>query len=110
MRARRLQLTINTPYFPGWTIALDGRTIPAAVQSESGFMQVTIPAGRHRVDARLTDTSIRRLANILSAFSLAILAAFTAWSITARFRRGPDVGKIVDAERGRQLFVPISGS
>jgi hypothetical protein len=83
-----LQLTINTPYFPGWTIALDGRTIPAAVQPESGFMQVTIPAGRHRVDARLTDTSIRRLANILSAFSLAILAAFTAWSIAARFRRG----------------------
>lgn len=78
-----LQLTINTPYFPGWTIALDGRTIPAAVHAESGFMQVAIPAGRHRLDARLIDTPIRRLANILSAGSLAI---FTTWLIAARFR------------------------
>jgi hypothetical protein len=77
-----LQLTINTPYFPGWTIALDGRTIPAAVQPESGFMQVAIPPGRHRLDARLTDTAIRRLANIISAGSLAI---FTTWLIAARF-------------------------
>ena len=77
-----LQLTINTPYFPGWTIALDGNTIPAAVHPESGFMQVAIPAGRHRLDARLTDTAIRRAANILSAASL---ASFTAWLIAARF-------------------------
>jgi hypothetical protein len=78
-----LQLTINTPYFPGWTIAIDGRTIPAAVHPESGFMQVAIPAGRHRLDARLIDTPIRRLANILTAGSLAI---FTTWLIAARIR------------------------
>jgi hypothetical protein len=45
-------------------------------------MQVAIPAGRHRLEARFTDTAIRRLANILSAASLAI---FTAWLIAARF-------------------------
>jgi hypothetical protein len=69
-----LQLTINTPYFPGWSIALDGREIPATVQPELGFMQVTIPAGRHTLEARLIDTPIRRWANLLSAGSLALFA------------------------------------
>ena len=67
-----MQLTLNTPYFPGWTIALDGRTIPASVDPELAFMRVTIPAGRHTVDARLTDTPIRRWSEILSAGSLAV--------------------------------------
>lgn len=80
-----LDLTINTPYFPGWTIALDGNPISAGVHPESGFMLVAIPAGRHRLDARLTDTAIRRTANVLSAGSLAI---FAGWLIAAR-RRAP---------------------
>jgi hypothetical protein len=69
-----LRLTINTPYFPGWTIAVDGREVAAAVHPESGFMQVTIPAGRHTLDARLVDTEIRHWANLLSAGSLALFA------------------------------------
>jgi hypothetical protein len=76
----KLRLTINTPYFPGWTIALDGREIAAAVHPETGFMQVTVPAGRHTLDARLVDTRIRRWANLLSAGSLAL---FALWLVFA---------------------------
>jgi hypothetical protein len=80
-------LTINTPYFPGWTLSIDGRAIPAVVQPESGFMAATVPPGRHTLDARLADTPIRRWSNIVSAGSLslfAILLMLSAyWSFVA---------------------------
>ena len=37
-------------------------------------MQVTIPAGRHTIHARFTDTPIRRWSNIVSAGSLGLFA------------------------------------
>jgi hypothetical protein len=74
-------VTINTPYFPGWILSLDGREIPASVDTESGFMQATIPAGRHTLDARLTDTPIRRWSNIVSAGSLSVFAILLMVSV-----------------------------
>lgn len=76
-----VRLTINTPYFPGWTLALDGRAIPAVVQPDSGFMEATVPAGRHTLDARLTDTPIRRWSNMISAGSLSLFAILLMLSI-----------------------------
>jgi hypothetical protein len=81
-----MRLTINTPYFPGWTIALDGRDIAATVHvhPESGFMQAAIPAGRHTLAARFVDTPIRRSANIISLASIGSAALYAIWSMRAR--------------------------
>jgi hypothetical protein len=51
------------------------------VDTESGFMQATIPAGRHTLDARLTDTPIRRWSNIVSAGSLSVFAILLMLSV-----------------------------
>jgi uncharacterized membrane protein YfhO len=79
-----VRLTINTPYFPGWTLSLDGRAIPAVVQPEAGFMDVTVPPGRHTLDARLVDTAIRRWSNIVSAGSLSLFAIVLILRLGAR--------------------------
>ncbi len=64
--AEPVTLTFRWLYWPGWEATLDGA--PWAVQAGSGegFVQVNVPAGRHRVEVRLGQTPLRQAAEGLS--------------------------------------------
>jgi len=73
--AQGFQLQIKAHAFPNWVIRIDGAETPFTVTPALGFMEVAVPAGTHRIDARLSDTRIRRIANWITLLSLVAVAA-----------------------------------
>lgn len=69
------EFKINTFYFPGWRVFVDGReaTIDPNMDKENGTMIAGLTSGNHRVEAKFGNTPIRSLANILSFLSWPIL-------------------------------------
>ncbi len=64
---------LQTYYFPGWKIWVDGKEVKIDPSRDKtlGRMQVDLSPGKHTVTARLTNTPIRTIGNILS---------LTAWA------------------------------
>lgn len=82
--AAGVQLTINSHDFPGWKAWVDRRETPISAEPGFGFLQVEVPAGTHRVEARLTNTPIRTAANALSAASLVFTAGAGLYLLRGR--------------------------
>jgi hypothetical protein len=80
---------VNTPFFPGWHLSLDGR--PAALEraADSGYMQIAVPAGLHVLEARFENTLVRRVANVTSLGSVLLLSLFVISYEPAAYRRAP---------------------
>lgn len=68
-------LTFDFFDFPGWRARVDGRPAPIIASAPHGLITVAVPAGRHRVEVRLTATPLRTSAGWLSVLALLGLAA-----------------------------------
>jgi hypothetical protein len=74
--------TIRIPLFdfPGMEVKVDGKVVPHINNDCSGeryclgLITFNLPAGRHSIEARLTDTPVRKIGNILTLISLGTLA------------------------------------
>jgi hypothetical protein len=98
-RGESIAVTLNTPYFPGWTIRVDGGVIAPRVHPGDAFMEFDIPSGTHRVEAAFDDTPIRRWSNVTSCVSaVAMLLLFI----------GGLVKLVRDRNRGRPPVWPRS--
>lgn len=73
------RLRLNTHYFPGWHVLVDGAASAAAVDERYGFMEVAVPRGTHRVEAVFADTPVRSAANMASALSIALCLGGLVW-------------------------------
>jgi uncharacterized membrane protein len=62
---------VNTAYFPGWNVYVDGKL--KQVKEENGLFSFRVPNGTHNVLVEFEDTSIRKLANILSLIFFAVM-------------------------------------
>jgi hypothetical protein len=62
-------LTINTYYFPGWEVKVDGQKVKVDDNNKLKLITVDVPRGEHRVEAQFTNTPLRNLANILTVAS-----------------------------------------
>lgn len=67
-----MQVRLHTHYFPGWRVWVDGAETEVAVTPVHGFIDVRVPPGTHRLEARFTDTPLRRRANAISSVSVAV--------------------------------------
>lgn len=63
-------------YFPGWEINVDGKRAEIDHKNELGLATISVSPGEHIVSARLTNTLIRSLGNLLSLASWALLVWF----------------------------------
>jgi hypothetical protein len=72
------QLVFHTFYFPGWRGTVDGEPVEPSPFSERGLIAVTVPAGQSVFELRFRDTTVRRIANLISlaALGLVLLLAF----------------------------------
>ncbi len=68
-------IQVNTVYFPGWEIRVDGNTSEAQV-SNSGLMLVELPEGTHNVSVYFSETPIRILSDIISLSSVIVLCGY----------------------------------
>lgn len=67
-------LKLNTIYYPGWTITLNGKQ--QNINWQDGFMQIDIPKGKSIAIAEFKETTLRKVSNIftlITLFSLGLL-------------------------------------
>jgi hypothetical protein len=65
------QLLVNTIWFPGWKVWIDGYPLDSIQLTPNlRTMRFEIPAGKHTVLIKYTDTGIRVVAKIISLISL----------------------------------------
>jgi hypothetical protein len=70
---RKMTVRLQTFYFPGWSVRMDGDEIPIHPASHSGLIEFALPAGRHILEARFGPTPVRAASEVISL--LALLAA-----------------------------------
>jgi len=67
-------LTMLRSYFPGWRASMDGQTLPANADPQTGLMMVQMPAATNQImSVRLGATSVRRVAWVMSLAQLVLL-------------------------------------
>lgn len=59
-------LRLNTIYYPGWGIMIDDKPAKIKFQNPNGFIEVSVPAGKHRFIAEFRETVPRFLADVVS--------------------------------------------
>lgn len=79
---RETGATVNTTYFPGWSIFVDRN--PIEVKNKNGLLSFKLPKGEHLVEVAFLDTMIRQASEIL--FLLSAVAMFALPKIK-RFHR-----------------------
>lgn len=67
------KVRINTYYFPGWKIFIDGEESKIDYSNEYGLMDIELPAGQHNVEVVFARDTLRLWAEIISLLSLLIL-------------------------------------
>jgi len=65
------EILVNTAYFPGWRVWLDGDEIQPEI--DAGKIKLVLGPGEHQVKLKFTNTPIRTIANIISLAGLIIL-------------------------------------
>jgi hypothetical protein len=69
------RLRLNTFYFPGWTLYVDGRESEINYDNPQGVMEFSVEPGRHDIVVRFADTPIRTAAKGLSLLAALALAS-----------------------------------
>ena len=64
------KVKINTLYFPGWQILVDGEKVEIDYKNNNGMLAFEVPEGEHQILARFTETPLRKMANFISLGSL----------------------------------------
>ena len=72
------RLRINTFYFPGWTLYVDGARRPIDYDNPQGVMTLSLERGEHLVQVLFADTPVRLWSERLSLLALLLLLA-TPW-------------------------------
>lgn len=90
--ATGVRLRLNSHSFPGWSVSVDGEPVEIATEPRHGFMEVTLGAGTHRVEARFEDTPMRTASNAISVVSLGacVLVLLRSRRLRMRATGSPD--------------------
>ncbi len=68
-------LSLKVTYHPNWVVKVDGVAVPTFMVSPS-FIGISMPAGRHTVDATYQATPIKLPLQVLGLLALVLLVAF----------------------------------
>jgi len=90
-------------YFPGWRVRIDERPVEIAPSDPEGLLTFDVPAGRHTIDVRFTETPLRLVADAVSLLCLLTLFVFAvrgpgseaAWPPSHRITRSQSVGLLL---------------
>jgi hypothetical protein len=70
-------VTINSIYFPGWKVLVNGENADINYMDGDGLIKVNLPSGSHSVEAELTETRIRLFSDTVSVLFLLGLIVFS---------------------------------
>lgn len=72
------QIQINTIYYPGWGVTLDGILRPVEYNNPYGLMRFVVEKGKYTLEASFRETGFRLIADIIS---LAFGMVYIVWMI-----------------------------
>lgn len=81
------RLRVNSHAFPGWVTFVDDQSAPLRVDRVFGYIEVDVPPGTHRVEARFTNTPVRTAANAISVASAGVWLFGVGWHLRTRQAR-----------------------
>jgi len=70
---------IHVYYFPGWHVRVDGELAAHRVSNPHGLIEVDLPTGEHRIDARFGSTPVRRVGAVLSILMGLVVVGLILW-------------------------------
>ena len=73
------RLRLNTYYFPGWRVYVDGQEQPIDWSNPSGLIGFSVERGEHLVVARFGPTPARLIGGALSALGLTGVLLLAFW-------------------------------
>jgi hypothetical protein len=63
-------IRMNTIYYPGWIVSVDGKNIPVDYNNDSGVMDISVLPGRHLIKARFSENPLRLGSDFISLAAL----------------------------------------
>lgn len=82
-------IQINSIYYPGWGVLVNGIPVQPDYSNEFGLMRVKVPAGTHRIYAEFRETIPRFAADMVSLVAAAILLGSPLYRRAGRLLAGP---------------------
>jgi hypothetical protein len=70
------RVRINTAYFPGWVLRVDGQPVPILYNNPQGAVEFELAQGVHQVSLQFEDTPIVLACTAISILSLILLAFY----------------------------------
>jgi hypothetical protein len=70
------QVILPVYYFPNWRVEVDGQNTPVFSNDGLGLISFNMEGGVHEIYAKLNDTPIRNLSNLLTAGSLLVIPIY----------------------------------
>lgn len=80
------EILVNTAFFPGWTVKIDGEKANIA-RTRDGLFSFKISQGSHEIKIAFEDTNIRKVANIIFFLGLFAFGVLFARSFSATIKR-----------------------
>lgn len=79
--ARPGTVRIHLYYFPGWQVTVDGQPALYQIAGPYGLLAVDLPAGIHRIDARMGWTPVRLVGAGISGALLFVVLLLFGWPL-----------------------------
>lgn len=72
---------LNTIYYPGWGVTIDGHPTSVDYENDRGLMRVTVPRGTHHLVAEFRETPLRFAADSITVASFIVYVLLIAKSV-----------------------------
>lgn len=70
------KLQVNTIYFPGWRVKIDGREASIDYKNKFGLMTFELPPGEHAVIIRYAKTSVHLISELVTVAALVVTGGY----------------------------------
>ncbi len=80
-------LQINTFSFPGWNVTLNSLDIEYSDSNKLKLIQVSLPVGKHEIEAKFNDTPVRLVGNIITGISIILVGILSFLTLKKHYNR-----------------------
>lgn len=74
--SREQTVRLNTYYFPGWQVLVNGKKVPVEITKE-GLMEFSVGAGKQKIKVIFGRTKLRLLAELVSLISVLVITVLS---------------------------------
>jgi hypothetical protein len=85
-------------YYPRWKVWLDGRPVALRPEPATGYAQLDLPSGNHRISLRYVRTTNETVGLLVSGLTLLALLGAAGWALSRKKAIAPGTGDAAQHE------------